>query len=761
MPSPSKPSKASKKRITKDFEREREEVAELMRDVKRRRTEVDYDGSLYETQDGIEVRRLEGNVFASLASAKDCRSPLSEDNPETWTPRKLDELFGALEEKTKPATKMQLSPQDEQTLQPNMQIVADWNMNEGEIGQETAHSEQGANLGPVCPSSEGERQQHVVDTTQQIATDALVPPKAPAQFSCQPQAVSSTNPYEQYKDECRKELDKQDRVLNLLLSGPTWDKKWPLETRQLMKRKWVAKARQYERDFSSEFGINIPGIDYQNMGKGEMLLRQGELLQTIFFRNHPMPPNATYRASEKYQKEMATIITTGQLSALRSWTAEWEQELRDLQMNASNPLVLDDAIPQHKALQMKERSKSPPANLRASAICGGGSRPQKAVLQDTRVLQQGDSMSLAHVHAINQLRAQTVGAKPLDFSPLHHEEWATTTGGGWQKSSVKPMHSNPVQDEPEHPFFERDPFSAHSGTLLPTQSASLAQNPSPYPPNPRPKPALAFGMVRPQQSNTAVPTAGASNSGAVMIPPKGKRGAPRKRMFESMPTTDTSLSARAQVDNEEVLKSFPEHLCTPEVMRRFVRPAGSQSGGWPTGRMVDFLMKHKNAKDFVGITKEERRANLKRWVTKERDSCNNKKRKAARLAEKKAIIGSTASQMSPATPTLQTSEPTSNESVQPLHDVAYSADPTPTLGTQHGAAVNMLDPAPGLSDFHPHWQAMDPAFTDIGPAPEMLHPDAYWQQAQPQSFLPTDDGSEELDMTGQIDEGWAGFEFQE
>ena len=134
-------------------------------------------------------------------------------------------------------------------------------------------------------------------------------------------------------------------------------------------------------------------------------------------------------------------------------------------------------------------------------------------------------------------------------------------------------------------------------------------------------------MVQPRPLNMAEPTTAAGNPGSVMYLHKERRGAPRKRMFTSMPKTEQPLSSRALIDDEEVLISFPEHLCLPEVMQRFVRPVGARRRIWPTERMVDFLMRHPNSKDYAGITREERRANVKRWVVKERDACNNKARK--------------------------------------------------------------------------------------------------------------------------------------
>ena len=59
-------------------------------------------------------------------------------------------------------------------------------------------------------------------------------------------------------------------------------------------------------------------------------------------------------------------------------------------------------------------------------------------------------------------------------------------------------------------------------------------------------------------------------------------------------------------------------------MRRFVHSSTSRPGGYPTGDMVDTLLKHNNARDFNGITKEQRRANLHRWVVNRKDACNKK-----------------------------------------------------------------------------------------------------------------------------------------
>jgi hypothetical protein len=566
----SPPSTVSSKRKIEDAECGCAEAANIVPEVRSHRGENELDRNRNETEGGMEVQKLAGNN--NFTEFKGWSRPLSENNPETWTTGDLDELFEALEGHVKEPAGAQPHPQVEPTPQQEIQMVDDWNMNEGAMRQEITTAGQGTNPSPACPGLDGEHEESVPEDSriqiQHLAISFTVPdlnchevykPGHEAHPPSQPQVPASTDPHDDFLLQCRNELDRQDRVLNQLLSGPNWDQVSPFEKHQLIKEKWVAKAQQYERDLSREFGINPPRIDHDSFGKAELLHRQSELLNSIFIRNSPVPPNSTFQASEEHQKRATVAVTMCQISALRSWTADWEQELNHRRMIGSD--------------------------------------------------------------------APLLGAKSPDLSTVSREEWDTIFGTDWQQSSLDLTHTNPVRNEFEQPSVQPAQFFA-PGRMLPLpQGLILPTIPLPYPQIPFPNPAVAFGAAPPHNSNMEGPTAAATNSGTYMRIHKEKRGAPRQRMFPSMPKTDVPLSARALIDDGEVLIRFPEHLCLPEVMQRFVRPVGSHHGIWPTDRMVDFLMRHKNAKDFAGITRAERRANLKRWVTKERDACNNKARR--------------------------------------------------------------------------------------------------------------------------------------
>ncbi|KAF7509464.1 hypothetical protein GJ744_008027 [Endocarpon pusillum] len=202
-----------------------------------------------------------------------------------------------------------------------------------------------------------------------------------------------------------------------------------------------------------------------------------------------------------------------------------------------------------------------------------------------------------------------------------------------------------------------------------------------------PQPQIGYrGIIPPTRaSSTVPPIAGPPTSTAT--PKRKGRGAPRTVMFPNVPRSNTPLSALAKVDDEEVLRSFPEHLSVPEVMRRFVRPNGAKTGGWQTRKMVDYLLGHTNKKDYVGISENERRANLSRWVTKERDSCNNKIRKELGIAKKttqstQIVQNQPSSTTSRILPNAQqvTSLPLLAHSAPPYPQSGYSQPPQPHGG---------------------------------------------------------------------------------
>lgn len=163
----------------------------------------------------------------------------------------------------------------------------------------------------------------------------------------------------------------------------------------------------------------------------------------------------------------------------------------------------------------------------------------------------------------------------------------------------------------------------HESHVLPPPGTCAATDPVYAIP---PSHVTAPRSVQYQQSSRSTNASHTYPTGLTGTARRKRRGAPRTIMFPLAPPSDTALSAHALVDDEEVLRHFPEHLSVPEIMRRFVRPFGTRSGAWPTLEMVERLLEHPNAKDYPGISESERRANLSRWVTKERDACNAKMR---------------------------------------------------------------------------------------------------------------------------------------
>jgi hypothetical protein len=141
------------------------------------------------------------------------------------------------------------------------------------------------------------------------------------------------------------------------------------------------------------------------------------------------------------------------------------------------------------------------------------------------------------------------------------------------------------------------------------------------------RPTQSRGTFELVNAGLVFPAAVTGPTASTAVPPKKRRGAPRKVMFPFAPLRDMPLPTTARVNENEVLRKFPEHLSLPEVMRRFVRPHGAHSGGWETKDMVEGLLRHWNQKDQLGISNAARRANLSAWVVKERDFTNSRIRK--------------------------------------------------------------------------------------------------------------------------------------
>ena len=467
-----------------------------------------------------------------------------------------------------------------------------------------------------------------------------------------------------------------------------------------------------------------------------------------------MPPNASVQELDRHREAMATTVKRRQLVALRAWTAEWEKELIERQMLASRR-----ALPSAQVVKPREPraiTQLLPQHLGTNAY--GYVAPDLTLQHMTDMTLQDNSINLmfpelAQGSSLNTQVQQNRLATRIE--PLPCRSLASSA----PQSLI--YRSN---DNPYHP--------ANAAALSYSRNPYLSLNPGP-----------AVGNVPAQNINPVSTIPGPSYSGR----PK-RRGQPRTRMFITKPNSDVPLSVRAQTDDEEILRNFPEHLSLPEVMKRFVK-SDPRFGGWPTERMLDFLMIHPNAKDFPDIAPKQRRANVKRWVTKEKDSCNNKQRKEAGIKPRNGAEGNT-SDSAPQTPVTPAYPPFTtplNHQVELFNETAYNFDlpifqtpvdltsidsindpktqahwPSnppirsaipvsdvvdsdtllhpPILGTPDDMTSNTLNPTTPA-----HWPSNLPIQNAI-PVSDILDPDTYLQQDSGQNPLPTNGEEEILDV---------------
>jgi hypothetical protein len=186
-------------------------------------------------------------------------------------------------------------------------------------------------------------------------------------------------------------------------------------------------------------------------------------------------------------------------------------------------------------------------------------------------------------------------------------------------------------------------------------------------------------------------------------PGKKRPGAPRRKMFVNAPDRDTPLPQSALTSNQEILDHFPEHLSHPGVMQRFVASPATGSRGYHTTDMVKALLRHINTHDFNGITEEQRKENIRRWVIKERDACN-KQLKAGRVLA--SLPPGMIAPPQPAQPGVQATQPNfagmpmSLQNVQAPSNYPGMHIPPPDLQAPSGfpsMPLQDLQAAPGLN----------------------------------------------------------------
>ena len=124
---------------------------------------------------------------------------------------------------------------------------------------------------------------------------------------------------------------------------------------------------------------------------------------------------------------------------------------------------------------------------------------------------------------------------------------------------------------------------------------------------------------------------------------KSRRRANRlpSRMFPLAPSPDVPLSDEDIRDPDNVLENYPEHLTVHRVMEPFLRPFGSQSGGYPIRLMVEKLRHHHNAQHGSDLNAEGRDDALTIWVKTFREHARRARRNTHKQVQHAAEVNVT------------------------------------------------------------------------------------------------------------------------
>ena len=151
----------------------------------------------------------------------------------------------------------------------------------------------------------------------------------------------------------------------------------------------------------------------------------------------------------------------------------------------------------------------------------------------------------------------------------------------------------------------------------------------------------------------------------------------------------------AGVESGQILADFPNHLVLAEVMERFVRPLGENTGGWPEADIVQELLEHRThlhcpmpRKTRDQISKkdlETKKEWLTRWLKARKARVWTLRRKLARMTAKGAGDSSEAIRAGKGTQALR-GLPIVDDPGDPI----VSTSPSTTAGTYLGSSAEVL-----------------------------------------------------------------------
>jgi hypothetical protein len=565
------------------------------------------------------------------------------------------------------------------------------------------------------------------DNASTPSTQNSVHGDAPA-FPMPPANASVRKSLSDHHSEVAEEVEKQRLIIGELLHlGPDW-KYWSAQERNYaVHGVWVNEARNYETWLIAKHGISTSEIDFSKSQKHDILGRQGRLLWKVFALKDPLFSDATVALRQGQRERMMQKLYQKQLMILQSWRADWEAQ------------VSGDKQRLRGAEGMIEQGLGQSGPTTSQAPAGGDSSeiPSPISLNPDPAQSYGK--------AVSNIPAQ--GSTFFGQAANNHLSKANNIGR--QGDSAHSLHPQPILGGYGEDADRESPFDSTSDAFLVAGPYPQAQGSFPAVEHATSYPAPQFLNAHAVRASLMTAPKAATPAPTWTIAQPKKRGAPRLRMFPTKPDRDQPLSAKALTGNEEVMKEFPEHLSNTAVMQRFVKTA--ESKGWPTERMVDSLMRHPNAKDKPQMTREQRRANLKRWVIKERDTCHNNLRKAAETSPRKEVnpddaLPSTIQGVDRPTLRLRGSEVTAPGSI--FDENAPTTASEETVENQHRVAEYVTGSTLGRYYLQGDQQIGGSVVVEVGPAQNAPYSESHQQDGHSQSLMQADSVNQSLNLAG-------------
>jgi hypothetical protein len=424
------------------------------------------------------------------------------------------------------------------------------------------------------------------------------------------------------------------------------------ESNQRMLDVWIPRANQWATSFMAGAKISEGDIPpAQNTSLFEATNRQNSILKNVVHGLHRIPKNTDAKGLYSHLETVARNVLYFQVQILQVWTKEWEQNLstdggrRKVDEDARGRARCESETPDSD--QDKPQVSSQPHN-----------RNSLRLFRNEQTSTQTPEDVLANKHAMSrgQTHQPARSTTPQDQVHQAHRHLRKQTEPVWNGS----LQAGDLGSRPQHcPYPRHAPQQRHQptpqvdhvqgGRIPPTSDgtngvSNVAAVPGSIHTNSNLTASMPAGVQTTQpvnfghldmsagyhqqpsdlQSATNFGNRQPAAQNGQAQPTKNRRGAPRRRMFIQAAPRDRPLPQLALDDDDVILNHFPEHLSHSVIMRRFVASSPSRPGGHPTGDMVKALLQHTINGDQDGLTDHQRKAKIRRWVVKEKDSCNKK-----------------------------------------------------------------------------------------------------------------------------------------